>query len=78
MNQEQVTAENTEEKAAEVTASSEMAGQTQEAVRRRENGSAAVSTEARMSPSAFWTGPDRCFDRCDCGNDHFLRGTRWI
>ena len=33
MNQEQVTAENTEEKAAEVTASSEMAGQTQEAVR---------------------------------------------
>lgn len=56
MNQEQVTAENTEEKAAEVTASSEMAGQTQEAVRPgRENGSAAVSTEARMSPSAFWT-----------------------
>lgn len=33
MNQEQVTAENTEEKAVEVTASSEMAGQTQEAVR---------------------------------------------
>ena len=33
MNQEQVTTENTEEKAAEVTASSEMAGQTQEAVR---------------------------------------------
>ena len=33
MNQEQVTAENTEEKAAEVTAQSEMAGQQQEAVR---------------------------------------------
>ena len=31
MNQEQVTTENTEEKAAEVTASSEMTGQTQEA-----------------------------------------------
>ena len=33
MNQEQVTAENTEEKAAEVTTSPEMAGQTQEAAR---------------------------------------------
>lgn len=33
MNQEQVTADNTEEKAAEVTASSEMAGQPEEAVR---------------------------------------------
>lgn len=33
MNQEQVTAENTEEKAAEVTVSPEMAGQTQEPVR---------------------------------------------
>ena len=33
MNQEQVTTENTEEKAAEVTASSEMTGQTQEPVR---------------------------------------------
>ena len=55
MNQEQVTADNTEEKAAEVTASSEMAEQTQGPIRRRGNGSAAVSTEARMSPSAFWT-----------------------
>ena len=33
MNQEQVTTENTEEKAAEVTTSSEMTGQTQEPVR---------------------------------------------
>ena len=33
MNQEQVTADNTEEKAAEVTVSSEMAGQTEEPVR---------------------------------------------
>ena len=35
MNQEQVTTENTEEKAAEVTESSEMTGQTQEPIRQK-------------------------------------------
>lgn len=78
MNQEQVTAENTEEKAAEVTASSEMAGQTQEAVRPKGKWFGRGIYGSKDVPHPHFGRPDRCFDRGDRGNDHFLRGTRWI
>ena len=56
MNQEQVTTENTEEKAAEVTAVVRNDGTDAGAgPARRENGSAAVFMEVRMSLFVFWT-----------------------
>ena len=51
MNQEQVTTENTEEKAAEVTTQSETTQQPEEAIRPKGK----WFGRARMFPSAFWT-----------------------
>ena len=77
MNQERVTTENTEEKAAEVTTQSETTQQPEKAIRPKGKWFGRGIYGSRMShPHSGW--PDRCPDRGDRGNDYFLRGTRWI